>query len=310
MDKELLIRYIKGECNDQEKIIVVNWLESDPANMKEYLGLRKLYDITLWNTPVDELEGTRQPKSRKIYIEILKIAAVLFIGVLITKFFLVKGVPEESVTMQKIFVPAGQRAEITLADGTHVWLNAQTTLLFPTQFKGDIRQVKLDGEAFFDVTSDKSHPFIVTTSKYHVRVWGTKFNLIAYSKSDVFETSLFEGAVEVLKPNEIKGRFIYPNERMYLSENSLVKEPIIHYNHFLWKEGIISFDNESFSEMAQKLELYFDLKIEIKNDNILKYYCTGKFRTKDGVEHILKVLQLSNKFKYAINDQRNTVLIE
>jgi len=81
-------------------------------------------------------------------------------------------------------------------------------------------------------------------------------------------------------------------------------------NHQLWKEGIISFQDESFTELVNKLQLYFDMKIEVKNDKILNYRCTGKFRTKDGVEHILKVLQLRNKFDYTIDEKTNTIIIE
>jgi ferric-dicitrate binding protein FerR (iron transport regulator) len=150
----------------------------------------------------------------------------------------------------------------------------------------------------------------VKTSRYDVKVLGTRFNLSAYSHTHVFETSLFEGSVEILKQGEAKGMLIAPNEKAFVTNNELIKGTITNMEQFLWKEGIISFNNESFNEMAKKLELYFDLKIEIHNLNILQYRCTGKFRTKDGVEHILKVLQLSNKFNYTINDKRNTILIE
>jgi len=212
--------------------------------------------------------------------------------------------------MQTLIVPAGQRAEITLVDGTKVWLNAKTILTFPNQFTGDIREVRLNGEAFFDVAPGKSNPFIVKTEKYDIKAWGTKFNLLAYSGHGIFETSLLEGSVEVLVPGSSKGIMIRPDERIFLKDNHLVVSPIRYINHFLWKEGIISFEDESFPDLVEKLELYFDMKIEVKNDKILSYRCTGKFRTKDGLEHILKVLKLSNEFRYTINDKLNMVIID
>jgi ferric-dicitrate binding protein FerR (iron transport regulator) len=212
--------------------------------------------------------------------------------------------------MQTLYVPAGQRAEISLEDGTKVWLNANTKLIFPNQFSGETREVQLDGEGFFDVAPGKSKPFIVKSEKVDVKVWGTRFNLMAYSGSETFETSLLEGSVEVIKSNSSKGVMLHPNERISLVKEQLVISPISNMNHFLWKEGIISFDNESFPELVDKLELYFDIKIQVKNEKILSYKCTGKFRTKDGIEHILKVLQLRNNFSYRIDEKLNKITIK
>ena len=141
-------------------------------------------------------------------------------------------------------------------------------------------------------------------------MWGTSFNLLAYHTSKIFETSLLEGSVEVLEPETEKGIMLEQNDRICLENNQLVLSKIHHFNYFLWKEGLISFDNESFPEMVKKLELYFDLNIHVQNESINKYRCTGKFRTKDGIEHILKVLQLSNKFNFKIDEKLNTITID
>ncbi len=316
MEREVLLKYIEGECTDLEMIQITTWLDSDPINMREYLALRKLHDITIWQAiPNNISHKSPQPKlSRRlmkpVFIEVMKIAAILIIAIVFTRYLFPGGKVDNLVVMQTLHVPAGQRAEITLEDGTNVWLNANTTLTFPNQFKGGTREVKLNGEGFFKVASNKAKPFIVKTQIYDIKVTGTMFNVIAYSKNKIFETSLLEGAVEVLKPNDLKSLLLKPNERVFLKNNQLSVEAITHSNHFLWKEGIISFEDMPFAEMANKLELFFDLKIEIKNSKLLKYRCTGKFRTKDGIEHILKVLQLSNKFTYKINEKLNTITIE
>jgi ferric-dicitrate binding protein FerR (iron transport regulator) len=311
MNKELLLRYFNGDCTDQEKADISIWLDSDPENMKEFLALRKLYDITIWQPSSETKPVQKDKKKATSWLgEVLKIAAIFIVAILVSYYFLPKSSDNKQVAMQTLCVPSGQRAEITLGDGTKVWLNAKTTLTFPNQFSGKTREVQLDGEAFFDVVSNKSKPFIVKTQKYNVKVWGTRFNLMAYSEKGIFETSLFEGSVEVLKPGISNGSFIRPQERIFLKDNQMVVAPITDTNRFLWKEGIISFDDESFPELVNRLELYFDLKIEVKNDEILKYRCTGKFRTKDGIEHILKVLQRSNNFSYKIDDKLNVITIE
>ncbi len=316
MDKELLLKYIEGFASIEEKIEVTNWLDAHPDNMKEYLTLRKLHDIMIWQQPAAiKSEEKKNGKSsiihwKSIYSEVLKIAAVLLVAFLGSWYFFNESRNQDSVVMQTLRVPAGQRAEITLADGTKVWLNAKTTLLFPSRFTEKNREVKIDGEGFFEVTANKSKPFIVKTKRYDVKVWGTKFNLMAYSEKEIFETSLLEGSVEVMKSNDTHGVMIKPDERISLENNQLVVAPIIYPNHFLWREGIISFNDESFLELVSKLELYFDMKVEVKNDKILDYRCTGKFRTKDGVEHILKVLQLSNKFSFKIDEKMNVITIK
>lgn len=315
--KELLLKYIEGDCTDQEKVEITNWLDSSPENMKEYLALRKLHDISIWQIKSD-LQAEQKIKSKTpfwsrktFYGEILKVAAIFIFALLIIRYALPEFVPSNEIAYtQTIHVPAGQRAEITLGDGTQVWLNAKTTLTFPTQFLGNNREVKLDGEGFFDVTHNKSKPFIVNTGKYDVKVWGTKFNLIAYSWKKNFETSLLEGSVEVLKEGSSKGILLKPNEQVKLKNNQLVISPVNDMDQFLWREGIISFDNATFTELINKLELYFDFQIEVRNTQALNYRFTGKFRMKDGIEHILKVLQIKNKFSYHIDEKLNKITIE
>jgi len=315
--EDLLLKYINGDCTDEEKVTIADWLDADPKNMKEYLALRKLNDIMIWQTDADVApqkkikEKTVSRRGNKYLIEVLKIAAIFVFAFLISHYFLPGNISQiHEGTLQTLRIPAGQRAEITLGDGTKVWLNAKTTLTFPDQFSEDVRQVRLDGEGFFDVSPDKSRPFIVSTAKHQVKVWGTKFNLMAYSNSEGFETSLLEGAVEVLTPGSSTGLMLKPNEQATLKDGQMVVGSIHNMDHFLWREGILSFDNAAFTELVHQLELYFDLTIEVKNNRVLNYRCTGKFRTKDGVEHILKVLQLENKFSYTIDDKRSKITIE
>lgn len=316
MNTELLIKYIEGDATDSEKVSITNWLDADPENMKEYLALRKLHDITIWQTapvskPEQETKGKNLRRSWKIsYSEIMKYAAVLIVAIFVSRFVFPELKSVDKIAMQSLYVPAGQRAEIKLEDGTKVWLNANTRLTFPNQFSGKTREVSINGEGYFEVVSNKLKPFIVKTDKYNIKVWGTKFNVMAYSGNKNFETALFEGSVEVLKPGVSKGMQIRPDERIFQEKDQLTIAPITDLNHQLWKEGIISFQDESFTELVNKLQLYFDMKIEVKNNKILNNQCTGKFRTKDGVEHILKVLQLRNKFNYTIDEKTNTITIE
>lgn len=319
MNIESLEKYIKGEpLSEEEREAVIRWISSSPENYEQYKSLHKVHDILLWN---DELELTGENTGeehigknnmRRLFFSFSKYAAVLLAAIIGSYFFFSKdgGSEESSSSMHKLFVPAGQRAELSLPDGTKVWLNAKTTFTFPEKFDKDHRNVQLDGEAYFDVEKDEERPFTVSTNKYDIKVLGTEFNVTAYSESPLFETSLLEGEVEITGSNEAKPSRLTPNNQAYLENGRLKIVPLTDQGHLLWKEGIIYFDNESVQDIMSKLELYFDVKISIKNRSLVSYRYSGKFRTKDGVEQVLKVLQLKHKFKYTKDDVNNIIIIE
>ena len=313
MNPELLQKYIAGNATEAEKQRVTKWIQENPENMREYMAQRKLHDMVLWRTePVAE-ENSRERKHfslRGVCMEAAKIAAVLAIVLLGTHYWTGKHQVPEDKTWQSIYVPAGQRAELMLADGTKVWLNSRSTLTFPGSFKGNIRNVKLDGEGYFAVTKNVEQPFIVETNKCNVKVLGTEFNVMAYAADSVWETSLLEGAVEILVPgSNNSGMRLEPNMMASLKGNRLVKGRIKEADYFLWREGLLCFNDISVRDMIEKLKLYYGVDIVVNNTRILKNRYTGKFRTKDGVEHVLKVLKLNNKFTYTKNDETNVITI-
>ena len=313
MNPELLQKYIAGNATEAEKQRVTKWIQENPENMREYMAQRKLHDMALWRTePVAE-ENSRERKHfslRGVCMEAAKIAAELAIVLLGTHYWTGKHQVPEDKTWQSIYVPAGQRAELMLADGTKVWLNSRSTLTFPGSFKGNIRNVKLDGEGYFAVTKNVEQPFIVETNKCNVKVLGTEFNVMAYAADSVWETSLLEGAVEILVPgSNNSGMRLEPNMMASLKGNRLVKGRIKEADYFLWREGLLCFNDISVRDMIEKLKLYYGVDIVVNNTRILKNRYTGKFRTKDGVEHVLKVLKLNNKFTYTKNDETNVITI-
>lgn len=313
MNTELLQKYISGNATETEKQHVTEWMQESPENMREYMAQRKLYDIALWRTkPVIE-ENKQQKKRftlRTLWIEAAKVAAIFAIILLGTHYWSEKHQVQKSESLQSIHVPAGQRAELMLADGTKVWLNSLSTLTFPGNFDGDIRNVKLDGEGYFAVTKNAKQPFIVETNKCNVKVLGTEFNVMAYATDSIWETALLEGAVEILSPGtSVSGMRLEPNTMASLKGNKLIKERIKAPEHFLWREGLICFNNVSVKDMLEKLKLYYGVDIIINNTKILNNHYSGKFRTRDGLEHVLKVLKLNNKFTYKKDDEKNVITI-
>lgn len=310
MDDKLLQLYFEGRTTEEQSRLITEWLDADAANMKHYQQLCRLYEISFWHEEQKVVTKSLKEKFRwqLLLKETVKIAAVFMLGVMLNHWFS-PGV-EEVIAMQTIHVPAGQNAQLTLADGSKVWLNAGSTLNFPTRFVEGKRRVTLDGEGFFEVKANKEKPFIVSTSTYDVKALGTSFNVHAYNQSKEFETALLTGKVEISDRMTNHSISLTPNNRAVIGDGGLSVIPIESADYFLWREGILYFD-EPLTEVLEKLELYFDVNIHVNNKSVLenKRHCTGKFRTRDGLDHILSVLQLTNHFTYKKDEEKNLITI-
>lgn len=215
------------------------------------------------------------------------------------------------VALQTIAVPAGQRINITLPDGTNVWLNARTTIQYPVTFNSNERTVKLDGEAYFDVAKDKTKPFIVQTDKYSVEVLGTKFDVESYSETGQFETALMEGHVKISSLKDAtESLMLTPNNKAFLHKGKLQVIPVDDFNPYRWREGLICFKNESFASIMNEFEKYYGININITNLDVQKYLYTGKFRQTDGVDYALRVLQKDIGFTYERDDDKHIIYIK
>ncbi|MDR1884201.1 MAG: FecR family protein [Prevotella sp.] len=321
MDHDILQRYIEGNSSRQEKEEVARWLDADEKHMQEFLLLRNIHDAALWSNKntfpkvkdeehFNENKNNKKKKKIKAVREFLKIAAVFLLALGCYHLFLSPKLhlSNSNTAFQTVYAPEGQRAEIVLSDGSKVWLNSKSSLTFPNRFAGTDRLVELNGEAYFDVTHDETKKFIVQTETYRIKVHGTEFNVNAYNNSDHFETALINGAVEVVSNSTNKSVMLSPNSRVYAENDNLVLADITSQDQFLWKKGILYFDSQTVMSIIKKLELYYDVNIDVKNEDLLTHYYTGKFWIKDGIEHVLKVLQLRHNFEYTRDDMNNIII--
>ena len=145
MNKELLLKYISGKASQQEKEEVATWIDADAANLKEFLALRKSYDAFIWQ---DTATTDIKKKSPKTFFlspavqRLLQVAAVFAIAFGLS-YMLLQTLQKEDIEMQTVCVPAGQRTQVTLADGTMVWVNGKSTLTFPNHFSSRTRNWNL-----------------------------------------------------------------------------------------------------------------------------------------------------------------------
>jgi transmembrane sensor len=293
MNKDLLFKFFEGKSSLDEEKKIREWMEESNSNFNCFMKTRREYDIQI-------LSGSNVIASNKKKLIPLQwiVGAAATIIILIIGGIYLFNIENNIEQYNTIIVPAGQRINLILSDNTNLWLNANTEFRYPTEFSKKNRTVYLDGEAYFEVSKDENKPFIVKTSKGDVHVTGTSFNVEAYSKFDNFVTSLFEGGVDIyIKDN--KSVTLFPNELGILENNQFLIKNITDNDHYLWKDGLISFRNKGIEEILISLEKYFDIEIQINTSNLPQHTYTGKFRYSDGVEYALRVLQKSINFYYS-----------
>ncbi|WP_215224143.1 FecR family protein [Echinicola shivajiensis] len=210
--------------------------------------------------------------------------------------------PMETLALITKSNPAGQKSKIILPDGTKVYLNAESSISYPSEFKTN-RNVELEGEAFFEVFSDKDHPFRVKSKGLSTQALGTAFNIKAYRDSPITEVALTHGKVRVEEISGNRKDELIPGEAI-ISEgvnNDFRKERIDVETVFLWKEGILHFDETSFEEVVRTLERWYNVKILIEGEYDKDFLCSGTFDKNEYLANVLDILGHSIGFDYQMN---------
>lgn len=321
MDKQLL-KYFAQKLPIEKKLELFQRIENSQDLKREFINLQNLISVTeLLPSSSDHETGLRsyklfnsrikkQTKKTNLikYIKYAALMLILITSTIISTYILID--MKNDPTLNTLYVPAGQRAQITLQDGTEVWLNALSTLKYPSRFSNRTRYVELIGEAYFDVAENPKKPFIVSTQNMEMKVLGTKFNVSSYEKTNYIKTDLLEGSLMVYyKDSPNKSLILNPNEQIIAKDGEMNIDIIHNSNHFLWKDGIYTFENEKLIDIIDKLQLYYDVTIIVKDPEIFDIRYTGKFRQSDGVDEILKVLQKIQRFNIEKNAVKNTLTL-
>jgi len=223
------------------------------------------------------------------------------------------GSNEENIEtpMNQIVVPFGKKSSVELADGTKVWLNAGSKMAFPDRFTGSKREVFLEGEAFFNVTPDKSKPFFVRTKEIVIRVLGTKFNLSAYEADNEVMTVLVEGTVSMM---ENKGINLLGNETILNAHQratfnkadltTKVNDEAQAGIYTAWTDGWFPFCKEPLSNVFKKVERYYNVQFVYSELFPSGDLISGKLDLKDSIEDVMKVLADVAKVTYRIDQKK------
>jgi hypothetical protein len=222
---------------------------------------------------------------------------------------------EDNLKMNELVVPFGKKSQLTLEDGTKVWLNAGSRLEFPTKFESTKREVFLEGEGYFEVAHNQKKPFYVNAGEISVKVLGTKFDISAYKSDKPVETILFEGSVAIQEHSAFsfmkKESVLKPNQKAiyYRKDGSIIinDEPDVT-NAIAWTEGWFKFHRESIDNVFDKLKRYYDVQFEYNSEFPVEDLITGKLYLKDSIQQVMLTMEVVANLSYRING--NKIYIE
>jgi transmembrane sensor len=357
--QDLVTKTLEGNALQEERNELIGWINASEQNRREFEQTESFWnalEILSNHEKFNSNEGyddfirslnkdtTIHPLQNqlKYFNYFIRIAAsiLLVLGISYLTYLITKD-NTSTIAYFELITPNGSHTQLSLTDGTKIWLNAGSKLRYPSKFIGKTRTVYLEGEAYFNVKKDPKHPFIVQTSDVSVKAMGTTFNVKAYPKEGSIETTLINGIVIVegnknknndlnsikLMPNQ-KATFIKTNGKLLLNdyerkvltksdiktlpikrekESLIVTEGVNTELYTSWVENKLMFDNEPFESIALKLERRYGATILFNDNKIKKFRFSGKFPD-ISIERALKALQFASPFEYEI--KQDTIYIK
>ena len=199
----------------------------------------------------------------------------------------------------ELIIPKGGEYQVVLADGTKVWLNSASRLIYPQSFMGKERRVVLSGEAFFDVAHDAERPFIVETSRMNVKVLGTRFNVNDYDDNEEVSTTLVNGSVEIVSGDQQVFRLV-PGEQAYGKENKLEKREVNVRLYTSWIDGKFLFNNTELEEIAKQISRWYDVEIFFSSENVKKVRFTGAIVKFKPLDDLVRMIESTSQVRFSV----------
>lgn len=333
--QELMVRSITGDLlSNPEQEQLDKWLAEKPGNQREYQDLktaalllragreRKPDTMAAWEK-VRERTQAAQVRTFRISGWMKYAAAAILILGATTWFYrsyrpasseriaveqankpgIFHAIQQHSGTKISIIVPQGAQYDLELPDKSHVWLNSNSQISYQAGLSHQaIREIFLQGEAYFKVAKDKKHPFIVRTAKMDVEAVGTAFNVSAYPADAYTQTTLVEGIVNVSDKSGFKrqiragGKVIIANHEKQLQPLVQNRQPL--YKDFAWKDGVFVFDNMELSEIGDKISRWYNIKIIFRNDAARTLRFTGSIAKNNSLDMVLKLISASTDVQF------------
>jgi transmembrane sensor len=335
MNAEIITKYLSGKCSDKELEGLYEWVKLSEENKQFFSDIRNAWAIANMTERADDkdrLQGEyekllqklekddvlgedkhliRRPASRWGTIKRFAAVVLITIGLSTVVNYLIWHDRGTEGANHQLVVPSGQQAQLTLSDGTKIWLNARSKLIYPGRFASKKREVMLEGEGFFEVTHDSKKPFIVKTSDLNIKVLGTSFNISSYQDDNEVKLTLVNGAVSILeKTSDQEMARLAPDQMAVFSkaDKKITVSKVETDFYTSWKEGQFKFRQMSFEEIAKRLSRNFNMEFVFRNKNIKNITYTGSFYNYEPLIQILEIMQKNSPFVFDI--KKNQVLIK
>uniref|UniRef100_UPI003217528C FecR domain-containing protein n=1 Tax=uncultured Draconibacterium sp. TaxID=1573823 RepID=UPI003217528C len=314
MEEIILYRYLSDEASEEEVQQVFEWVEESDENRKELIRLKQTWalaasadedEVTAWNEVRSQINT--DSKNITLWVSYLKYAviAILLVGIgAISQKFLSEKEPKNIYAAKTSFeVPVGQMSCVVLPDGSLVHLNSESKLSYANDFSAGKRVVELSGEGYFNVQSDKEHPFIVRTpGKIHVKVHGTAFNLRAYNDESKIYAVLEEGSISIIDDTGNELTKLEPGDKASYSvdANKLSVSKVRTELFSSWKDGMITFRNERLGDIAQMMQRWYNVEIVFDTPQLAEELYNGTIMKNKPLDQILEVFRITSSIEYSI----------
>jgi ferric-dicitrate binding protein FerR (iron transport regulator) len=319
---EAISAKLKNDADQEQKKQIQDWLDSSPEHPLILSEIVNTWSITKnkaefyqpnmtinWQKLMKRI--SYQPKEKTIQTIYFRwaAAAAFLVLVFLTGIGLGDGFlkPSAKVTYTKIIAPEGNKTQIVLPDSTTVWLNSGSELQYSTNYSARNREVKMKGECFFDVVKDPEHPFVVTGSKFRVKVYGTRFNVNEANAKNMADVTLVSGKVQVqnlsgklisdLKP----GQQLVFNDGKYLVQKAENMEALT-----AWLNNMLIFDNQPFEKVIHYLEKWYGVKIQLDHNLYYRHNYTFKVKT-ESLREVLALISVITPIQYTIEGEQVSI---
>lgn len=302
---ERITRYLAAEATPEERAALEAWIAQQADHKATFEAWKAAWEQPLAEASFDTQRGLQQlnaridadhrlgSKSRRLSF-IMKMAASLLLMVAagVGGYYLHTRAGQQSLVWKQKHTEPGKMTEVTLADGSTVTLHAGSTLKYPEHFGTALREVYLEGEAFFSVSKDAHHPFIVHSGTVTTQVLGTSFNVQAFVDESAIAVTVVTG--KVLVKEDAQEVYLQPAQRAVYNKTarSMIKEAANVAEAIAWKENTLIFNDQSLETVARSLARYYGVTIRLENPAVKQCVFTGKFRN-ESLAHILQALMFS-----------------
>lgn len=322
--KNTIVRYLKGDINQQGREELIEWINHSEENRKYFEEISETWYVAA----IINIETFNAKKARhKVWLHtrgikhflnsFFKYAAliIVFSGLGWSGHLLYSSLKkEEAGSFMELSVYKGETAHFQFSDGTKIQLNAESSIRFPENFQNDRREVFLHGEAYFQVNENTEWPFVIHSADLDIRVTGTSFNVRAYPDEDIIETTLVDGKVQVYRENNTEdirqGHLMKAGQQLrYHKEAGEFQLNEVDPNLYTsWKDGYYKFSGIQLNRLIKSLERLYDVKIRIENPELGNLTYSGSFFKEESIYEVLEMIEKTS-FEIQINQLENKTFL-